>query len=72
MKFLVRLLFVAVVLFSIVSLSACAKKSYPAHTGKHKTRTIASVDPATPKKAPLRKHYIIPKKKKRILGSDYH
>ncbi len=72
MKFLVRFLFVVVITLSIVSLSSCAKKSYPAYTGKHKSHVAASIDPATPKKQPLRKHYIIPNKKKKILGSDYH
>ncbi len=72
MKFLVRFSFVVVIAFAIVSLSSCTKKSYPAQTGKHKSHTVASANPATPKKAPIRKHYIIPKKKKKILGSDYH
>jgi len=72
MKFLMRLSFVVVTAFAIVTLSSCAKKSYPSQTGKYKTHTVASASPATPKKEPLRKHYIIPKKKKKILGSDYH
>ncbi|RLD87465.1 MAG: hypothetical protein DRJ09_10245 [Bacteroidetes bacterium] len=72
MKLLVRMLFVVVIVLAIVSLSSCAKKSYPAYTGKQKNRTVASANPAAPKKEPLRKHYIVPKKKKKILGSDYH
>ena len=72
MKFLVRLSFVVVIAIGIMSLSSCTKKSYPSATGKYKRHTVASADPATPKKEPLRKHYIIPNKRKRILGSDYH
>jgi len=72
MKFIVRLSFVVVIAIAIMSLSSCTKKLYPASTGKYKRHTVASANPAAPKKEPLRKHYIVPNKKKKILGSDYH
>lgn len=72
MKLLVRISFVVIIALAVVSLSSCSKKSYPANTGRSKHHIVANASPVSPKKEPLRKHYIVPKKRKRILGTDYH
>ena len=72
MKLIVRISFVVIIFLAIVSSSSCSKKSYPANTGRSKRHVVATASPVSPKKEPVRKHYIIPNKRKRILGTDYH
>ena len=73
MKMLVRFSFILMIAFSVIALSSCSKKSYPGHASnrsKHHSTMTASA--ASPKKDPLRKKYIVPKKKRRVLVTDYH
>jgi len=72
MKLLVRLSFVIVLALSIISFSSCSKKSYPNHAGKRKSHSTVTASAATHKKDPLRKKYIVPNKRRRVLGTDYH
>jgi len=72
MKLLVRLSFVIILAFSVISLSSCSKKSYPNHAGKKKSHSTVTASAASQKKDPLRKKYIVPNKRRRVLGTDYN
>ncbi len=72
MKLIVRLFFVVVIAVSVISLSSCSKRSYPSHASNKKYHNTVTASAATPKKEPLRKKYIVPNKRRRVLGTDYH
>ncbi len=73
MKMLVRISFILVMVLSVVSLTSCSKSSYPGHASKaSKHHGAITASAASPKKEPLRKKYIVPNKKRRVLGTDYH
>jgi hypothetical protein len=72
MKLFIRLFFITVIAISVVSLSSCSKRSYPGHASNKKYHNTVTANAATPKKAPLRKKYIVPNKRRRVLGTDYH
>jgi uncharacterized lipoprotein YehR (DUF1307 family) len=62
-------LLITVFVFAI-AFASCSKKTYT-HTYKAKSRASSSaIDPITPKNEPVRKNYIVPKKRKKILGLE--
>ena len=72
MKTVLRFVFIVVVIFSLVSLlSACSKSSYPARASKRARINYTANNPITPKKEPLRKKYVVPRKRRKVLGTSY-
>ena len=70
MSALKRIFFaVMIVLFSTFIFS-CSQKNYGhAHNSK-RTMSASTVNPVSTKKAPVEKKYVLPNKKKRILGQQ--
>jgi len=67
MKILYKILIAVLIVSFTATFSSCSKNSY-AH--KSKRRNSSTIDPVTQKQEPVRKHYIVPNKKKKILGSE--
>lgn len=65
-----KAIFIIVVVFLSASFSSCSKNNF-SHNYKAKSKgTSASIDPISRKSEPVRSKYIVPSKKKRILGQD--
>jgi uncharacterized lipoprotein YehR (DUF1307 family) len=70
MGILKKLFFLFVVIVFTITLSNCSKSNF-SHKYQAKSKgSAASIDPVTKKAAPVRKNYIIPGKKKKILGQE--
>ena len=70
MRILKKLVFFAVVIVLTITLTNCSKNNF-SHKYQAKSRgSAASIDPVTKKSAPVRKNYIVPGKRKRILGQE--
>lgn len=67
MKVLYKILAAFLIVAFTASFSSCSKKGY-AH--KSKRHSSATIDPVTQKNEPVRKKYIVPDKKKKILGTE--
>ena len=67
MKVLYKVLVAVLIVTFAASFSSCSKKSY---ASKSKKNSASSIDPVTSKNEPVRKNYIIPGKKKKILGTQ--
>ncbi|MEJ2594939.1 MAG: hypothetical protein P8100_07395 [bacterium] len=67
MKVLYKILAAFLIVAFTVSFSSCSKKGYAHKSKRHSSSTI---DPVTQKNEPVRKKYIVPDKKKKILGTE--
>ena len=66
MKVLYKVLVAVLIVTFAASFSSCSKKTY----GSKSKNSASSIDPVTTKNEPVRKNYIIPGKKKKILGTQ--
>lgn len=70
MKALIRLFTIALFIsFSITAMS-CAKDNYKHNYKSKRQGSSSSTLAAEPKKTPVRKNFLIPNKKKKILGQQ--
>ena len=70
MNMLKKLTLLASILITAVLISSCSKSTF-SHNYQARSRASAShIDPVTKKTTPVRKNYIIPGKRKRILGQE--
>ncbi len=67
MKAIRKIVYALVIVMIAAWFSACSQNTY---TGNRKMRhaSASHIDPVSPKKYPLRKNYIVPVKRKEILG----
>ncbi len=56
-----------VIVLTAVLFSACSQSTY-SHKGSMRRASASHIDPVSQKKYPLRKNYIVPVKRKPILG----
>ena len=58
---------VLLIIVAAFSISACSQNAYSSRRS-YGHASAPHIDPVTPKKYPLRKNYIVPVKRKEILG----
>jgi len=70
-KVILNKTFLFILVFAIAfAFASCSKKTFT-HTQKAKSRASSSaIDPVTPKSEPVRKNYIVPNKRKKVLGQE--
>ena len=65
MKVIAKIIVVVMVIAFMAPLSSCSKKTYSS-----KRTSSSTIDPVTRKSEPVRKTYVVPAKKKKILGQN--
>jgi PBP1b-binding outer membrane lipoprotein LpoB len=70
MKSFPKILLAAVILAFVFILSSCSKNNFSHNYNKKRHQSSSSIDPVAHKSKPLRKTFIIPDKKKPILGQQ--
>ncbi len=68
MKSLRKPVYVIAIILTAVLFSACSQNVYHKRNIRH--ASASHIDPVSPKKYPLRKNYIVPVKRKVILGQQ--
>jgi len=72
MKMLIRLFTIALFISFSVTAMSCAKDNYKHNYKSKRQGTSTSASAVSTKKTPVRKNFIIPAKKKKILGQQPH
>ena len=65
MKVFAKIIVAVMVIAFMIPMSSCSKKTYSSRRSSSST-----IDPVTRKSEPVRKTYMIPAKKKKILGQN--
>ena len=68
MKAIVKILLAVFIVGSVASLSSCSKNNYSHNYKKRRHSSSPTIDPVAQKSKPLRKTFVVPDKKKPILG----
>ena len=69
MKVLSKII-LAVSVISLIGFSSCSKNSYSHNYNKKRGSGSSTINPVAQKKEPVRKNFVIPGKKKKILGEQ--
>lgn len=70
MKVFLRTITLTLAVVFMVSVSSCSKKNYSSKSYAKRGSSSSTIDPVTKKSEPVRKTYIVPQKKKKVLGQE--
>lgn len=68
MKSIVKILLAVFVLGLAVSFTSCSKNNFSHNYNKRRHSNAPTIDPVAQKSKPLRKTFVVPEKRKPILG----
>ena len=70
MKIFLKIILAVFIVAFAFSFTSCSKNNYSHNYNKKRNSGSPTIDPVTQKSAPLRKNYIVPSKRKSILGQQ--
>lgn len=70
MKVLSKILLAVFFVSLVLTFSSCSKNTYSHNYNKKRNSGSSTIDPVSQKSEPIRKNYIVPGKRKRILGQQ--
>jgi hypothetical protein len=70
MKVLLRIATFVIIVSLALPFASCSKKGYGGKSYAKRNTSSPTIDPVSRKSEPVRKTYLIPAKKKRILGQN--
>jgi len=70
MKVLSKIILAVFLISLAMTFSSCSKKSYSHNYNKKRGSSSSTIDPVSQKSDPIRKNYIVPDKRKKVLGQE--